>query len=307
MKLPLDVETSFPFYYVPRSDIFTFISDNNLALAAPVIAYWAYSLFFFALDCSSWSWIRRYQLHEPAEVVTRNRATVGEVIRAVILQQVIQTVLGYFWMEETAGQTNHGLAMANLSVTLAKVFSLFLGPRLATHILAQHGQAIVSWVYWWGLPSLQFFWAIFIIDTWEYFLHRYFHTNKYLYKKFHSVHHRLYVPYAFGALYNHWFEGLLLDTLGAAIAHSMSFMTVRQAIFLFTFSTMKTVDDHCGYALPFDPLQWLFPNNSKYHDVHHQAWGIKYNFSQPYYVHWDTILGTRHAGPAGRREKEKDT
>lgn len=85
------------------------------------------------------------------------------------------------------------------------------------------------------------------------------------------MHHRLYVPYAFGALYNHWLEGLLLDTLGAAVAHSMSLMTVRQAVFLFTFSTLKTVDDHCGYALPFDPLQILFPNNAKYHDVHHQV------------------------------------
>jgi len=109
------------------------------------------------------------------------------------------------------------------------------------------------------------------MDTWEYFLHRLFHTNKFLYRHFHSVHHRLYVPYAFGALYNHWFEGLLLDTVGAGISHGLSFMTIRQGIFLFTFSTIKTVDDHCGYALPFDPLQWLFPNNASYHDVHHQV------------------------------------
>lgn len=92
-----------------------------------------------------------------------------------------------------------------------------------------------------------------------------------LYRRFHSVHHELYVPYAFGALYNHWFEGLLLDTLGAAVAHSLSLMTIRQAVLLFTFSTFKTVDDHCGYALPFDPFQILFPNNSSYHDIHHRV------------------------------------
>lgn len=109
------------------------------------------------------------------------------------------------------------------------------------------------------------------MDTWQYFLHRLFHVNKYLYRKFHSVHHRLYVPYAYGALYNHWFEGLLLDTLGAALSHLLAGMGIRQGIFLFAFSTLKTVDDHCGYALPFDPLQAAFGNNAPYHDVHHQV------------------------------------
>lgn len=92
---------------------------------------------------------------------------------------------------------------------------------------------------------------------------------------FHSRHHRLYVPYAFGALYNHPFEGLLMDTLGAGIAYKISGLKTRGGVFFFTFSTMKTVDDHCGYSLPFDPLQYFFWNNAGYHDVHHQGWGIK--------------------------------
>lgn len=38
--LPLDFSTAaFPFYYVPRENIFDFISDNNLSLLAPVLAY----------------------------------------------------------------------------------------------------------------------------------------------------------------------------------------------------------------------------------------------------------------------------
>lgn len=120
------------------------------------------------------------------------------------------------------------------------------------------------------------------MDTWQYFLHRLFHTVPFLYRHFHSVHHRLYVPYAFGALYNHPFEGLLLDSLGAVIAHSAAGMTVRQSIVLFGVSTMKTVDDHCGYKIWWDPFQAVFGNNSEYHDLHHQSWGIKKNFSQPF-------------------------
>lgn len=43
------------------------------------------------------------------------------------------------------------------------------------------------------------------------------HVNTYLYKHIHSHHHRLTVPYAYGALYNHPLEALLLDTLGGVI------------------------------------------------------------------------------------------
>jgi sphinganine C4-monooxygenase len=62
-----------------------------------------------------------------------------------------------------------------------------------------------------------------------------------------------------------------MDSLGAVIAEALSLMTNRQATLLFSFSTFKTVDDHCGYNLPFDPLQLLTRNNADYHDIHHQA------------------------------------
>ena len=97
------------------------------------------------------------------------------------------------------------------------------------------------------------------------------HVNKFLYKKFHSYHHRLYVPYAFGALYNHPVEGFLLDTLGAAIAEATTRLSLRQASFFFVVAVCKTVDDHCGYSLPFDPLQMFSGNTADYHDIHHQV------------------------------------
>ena len=73
-------------------------------------------------------------------------------------------------------------------------------------------------------------------------------------------------------------------------------MTVRQSIWFFAFSSIKTVDDHSGYALPFDPIQHITSNNAAYHDIHHQSWGIKTNFSQPFFTFWDTLLGTRYEG-----------
>ena len=73
-------------------------------------------------------------------------------------------------------------------------------------------------------------------------------------------------------------------------------MNTRQGMAFFTGSTIKTVDDHCGYALPWDPLQHITSNNAGYHDVHHQSWGIKTNFSQPFFTFWDRILGTVWTG-----------
>jgi len=163
--------------------------------------------------------------------------------------------------------------------------------------------AFASWeilaaksIYWFIIPAIQFSLAIIILDSWQYFLHRAMHVNHWLYTKFHSRHHRLYVPYAYGALYNHPVEGFALDTLGGGLAYLLTGLTVRQTMWFFTCSTIKTVDDHCGYALPWDPLQHITANNAAYHDIHHQSWGIKSNFSQPFLTIWDSMLGTMWRG-----------
>ncbi|KAJ8445461.1 hypothetical protein Cgig2_031274 [Carnegiea gigantea] len=140
--------------------------------------------------------------------------------------------------------------------------------------------------------ALQFVIAMVVLDTWQYFMHRYMHHNKFLYRHIHSQHHRLVVPYAFGALYNHPLEGIILDTVGGALSFLVTGMSARTSIFFFSFATIKTVDDHCGLMLPGNLFHIFFRNNSAYHDVHHQLYGSKYNFSQPFFVTWDRILGT---------------
>lgn len=83
-------------------------------------------------------------------------------------------------------------------------------------------------------------------------------------------------------------------------------MTTRQGMCFFTGCTIKTVDDHCGYALPWDPLQHISGNNAAYHDIHHQSWGIKTNFSQPFFTIWDRVLGTMWKGGDVKRRYERD-
>ncbi|BFZ53273.1 Sphingolipid C4-hydroxylase sur2 [Savitreella phatthalungensis] len=252
-----------------------FMEDATLALVAPVIVYWTMSLLFHWLDASDSFASRR--IHTPLELRSRNKVTLHKVIRDVILQQLVQTMVGaglsYFDKE----------VYHNPQITVDQVLNLV---PVTISDKAARGIAFML------LPAMRFLGAIFILDTWQYWLHRAMHTNKFLYRHFHSHHHRLYVPYAFGALYNHPLEGLMLDTVGAGLGYLLTGMTTRESVFFYAFSTAKTVDDHCGYLLPFDPLQIFFSNNARYHDIHHQSYGIKKNFSQPYFTFWDKLCGT---------------
>jgi sphinganine C4-monooxygenase len=314
-------------------------SDKYLTLALPVIAYWAVSGMFHIID--TLDLFPHYRLHTPAEILKRNHATRWEVFRDVILQQIIQTIVGVV-LSATEGPDMCGKEEYDIAVwarrlrilqrgipvllSLVGVNAGLLSKRVAEsnpslagalaggrypsllQIISIDGHttiapAFAAWehltakaIYHVLIPALQFFIAILVVDTWQYFWHRGMHLNKYLYTTFHSRHHRLYVPYAYGALYNHPVEGFLLDTLGTAVAYLLSSMTTRQSMWFFTISTIKTVDDHCGYALPWDPLQLITSNNAGYHDIHHQSWGIKTNFSQPFFTFWDRFMGTMWAG-----------
>lgn len=301
-------QINYPIYHLNRTEIFPGVSDPVLTVIVPLLVYWIVSCFFTILDYLQIPWIEKYRLHESEEAQAKNRVKKAQVIKAVIFQQIIQTALGIIYLDPEPPSIvgrDHLSEMKAYAFIVSTLVRILLPPKHALWILARYGPQLAQWAYWWGFPILQFLWASFLLDTWQYFWHRAFHINQFLYKHIHSVHHRLYCPYAFGALYNHPLEGFILDTLGAVVAHWASGMSVRQATFLFGISTAKTVDDHCGLALPFDPLQHLFGNNAAYHDIHHQQFGIKKNFSQPYFVHWDVLMGTRMTHEEARMRREK--
>jgi len=290
------VERTAPFFYHDRAQFFSFISDKYLSLAMPTLVYWGTCLWYHALDVWRPAWSEKYRLHPPAEVTKRNRVSMRRVIVMVLVQHLIQTLLGVVLMEDTPRSALTGTRtdvdpVRDVVRILSWVREVHAYVKVPDVLLVRASIAL----YWWGVPWLQFWFACFLLDAWQYTLHRTMHEVRFLYRLLHSHHHRLYVPYAFGALYNHPLEGMLLDTLGAEMARLCSGMTLRQTVVFFTLSTFKTVGDHCGYAFPWylNPMQILFPNNAEYHDVHHQSQGLRYNYSQPFFVHFDTLLGTR--------------
>ncbi|KAG6607119.1 Sphinganine C4-monooxygenase 2 [Cucurbita argyrosperma subsp. argyrosperma] len=228
------------------------ISDDLLGTFVPIFVYWFYSGIYVLLG-----FFENYRLHSKKDEDEKNLVSKSTVVRGVLFQQFIQAIVAIILFKVTGNDDG--------SVAVPKS---------------------------WPVVVLQFLTAMFVLDTWQYFAHRYMHHNKFLFRHIHSQHHKLVVPYAFGALYNHPVEGLLLDTVGGALSFLVSGMTPRVSIFFFSFATIKTVDDHCGLWLPGNLFHVLFRNNTAYHDVHHQLYGSKFNFSQPFFVIWDRILGT---------------
>lgn len=91
----------------------------------------------------------------------------------------------------------------------------------------------------------------------------------------HAQHHRLYVSYAYGAVYAHWLETLFLDILSFVLAGEIAQLSARQSMIFGSLATIKTISDHCGYVFPWDPFRLVNDNGAVFHDLHHQSWGLK--------------------------------
>lgn len=263
-----------------KPNLISSISDGQLALVLPVVFYWLFSLMFHIMD--SFELAERYRIHPSKEVESRNKATRIDVLKEVIFQHLIQTITGSFL-----------LSLDSIPMTGFESNDLW---KWRQYFPSWIPSLLIKIIYLYGVSLFKIFIGFVFVDTWQYWLHRLMHQNKTLYKKFHSRHHRLYVPYAYGALYNSPVEGFILDTCGTCIAVLIIGLTHREQLILYTFATLKTVDDHCGYALPWDPFQWVFPNNAVYHDIHHQQFGIKTNFAQPFFTIWDSFCDTKYSG-----------
>ncbi|KXZ49918.1 hypothetical protein GPECTOR_19g369 [Gonium pectorale] len=226
------------------------------------LAYWLVAGVFDILDHLKLPFTERYKVvrREPGR---GNTITRRQVILRVLLQQFIQTLLSLAMFVFDPDQCDRCTIRTGL---LHRASKFVLG--------------------------------MFVMDAWQYWIHRLMHTNTFLYKHLHSVHHTLMIPYAYGALYNSVLEGLILDSLGGVFTLYAAGLDCQTATYLFVFANIKTVVDHCNYRGPVNPIHGLLPNCAAYHDIHHDMRFIKMNFSQPFFTHWDWLLGT-FVDPAG--------
>ncbi|KAJ0975305.1 hypothetical protein J5N97_017270 [Dioscorea zingiberensis] len=241
------------------------MSDEMLSAVVPVIVYWVFSGIYELLGI----YFVNHRLHPKGEENEKNAVSKLEVIKGVLTQQALQITILYLVTKVRVDDEKRGVPK----------------PQPSLPVIA-----------------LQWFIGMIVVDTVQYFGHRYLHANKFLYKHVHSTHHALVVPYVYGALYGHPLEGLFLDIIGSALAFLFSGMTPRTSIYFFSFSTIKGLDLHCALYFPWNPLQAFFPNNCAFHYTHHQIKGHKYNYAQPFFISWDKILGTYKEFTVEKRE-----
>jgi len=209
----------------PVPALVPFIPDFYLSLILPIAAYWITSLFFHYIDVMDvWP---QYRLHTPAEILNRNHVSRYEVARDVIIQQIVQTVvgaiLGLTEPEEMMGKENYDVALWAQRVRIAQralpqllgflglnaaaisknvsgshpvIAAVLAGGKypsltMGVDVTGSSVPAFATWeifaakaLYWYLVPALQFGLAVFILDTWQYFLHRAMHMNKWLYSEF---------------------------------------------------------------------------------------------------------------------------
>lgn len=196
------------------------LNDSNLTIVAPIVAYWVLSLTFEVIDY--FDIFARHRLHTPEEVLKRNRVTKKEVAYWVFIQQVMQigfawalTILDgtemtgheewevYKWylrvvgfegwavkglmvlgidgigLEQKIGQGIIGLGALVKGMDTAGLASeaLSQGP------VSDWRMSLASGLYWYILPAIRFWIALFLVDSWQYFLHRLMHSVPSLYRR----------------------------------------------------------------------------------------------------------------------------
>lgn len=316
----------------PIPPLVPWVSDFHLSLILPVAAYWFMSLIFWYIDKKDWWPQYRIHTPAEFKQRNRvsKGEVLRSVIFQQVIQTAVGLSIGYLTSPgDLQGREDYDVtiwagrirkAFAAVPWVLAALgidakmagtrtmaysapFSLGWGTYkpsvIVNHMLQTTPNGFATWEIWIAKliyvvlePAARFGIAIFFGDSWQYFWHRAMHSNRWMYRNMHAHHHRLYVPYAFGAFYNTLTEAFILDTIGTTLALMLSGLTIRQMMWFSTVSVMKGVDDHCGYRLPWDPLQWWNEQDTAFHDVHHQSWGIKSNYSQLYTTFWDHVCGT---------------
>lgn len=154
----------YPVYHFARADVIPGLSDKYLSIIAPFAVYWVLSLLFSFIDALELPLFERYRIHEPQEVKTRNRVSINQVIWMVLFQQLLQTGLGLYWLEDDDERfgpfRNH---QAELGQYKQLVLSAAASLLPTNSILALDKSGIADKVsnvaYWWLVPLAQFVFA----------------------------------------------------------------------------------------------------------------------------------------------------
>ncbi|XP_029383694.1 cholesterol 25-hydroxylase-like protein [Echeneis naucrates] len=158
------------------------------------------------------------------------------------------------------------------------------------------------------LPQLlaQVFVCLLLFDFQSFVWHLLHHRIPWLYRTFHKVHHTFSSTSALTTEYAGIWETLSLGVFAGASPALLGCHPLTELAF-FTLNIWLSVEDHCGYDLPWATHR-LVPlglyGGAHHHDLHHLMSNCNY---APYFTHWDRLAGTLRTEPRGRRPKTNGT
>ncbi|KAK4450477.1 hypothetical protein QBC34DRAFT_424629 [Podospora aff. communis PSN243] len=264
---------------------------------SPAIAYFGTAFFYDAVDALGL--FPQHRIRPSDEECKKNLTSRSHVFRHMVVYHAIGTALLL-----VGGEMSPPPVAKPGSVGTLEWFAVVLKA-------AFEWERDSSAVYYWSwilraayLAARQFA-ALVFLDTWVFWCHYFEHQIPWLYRKIHSVHHQLYTPFPMGALYNHPAESIVSDSMGGLLASIVVRMTGAEQIVFFSLVTMKTVEDHAPFELPWSPFvifaQWTGAG-VVYHNIHHQTWGLKSNY-QVYFTYWDRWMNTTYKGTRTLNDK----
>jgi sphinganine C4-monooxygenase len=162
-RLPTPI--TYPFYHKNTLSLLPHMPDKYLSLLLPIVIYWLASLWFLFLDTAQIPFFEKYRLHESQEVTKRNRVSAKRVVVMVLVQQFFQTIVGLLALdgEEVSRMQvfqDHEANVSAIGFKVAKLVTSVAGLSTGVKVLNLMGANFANWIYWWGIPSLQFLWAL---------------------------------------------------------------------------------------------------------------------------------------------------
>lgn len=174
--------------------LISIIPDAYLSLLIFPLFFWLFSFIFMAFE--QVGILQQYRLRTSAEAGKLNKVTPWECARNVLGNQTLElsvsvlamrllgpSPLSGFWEASprwVALAALRLLAVAGLDVDRLAGKRLLLFPSSPPDLQ----DWLVTCASHLAIPATQLLVALFVADTWQYFAHRFFHTNRFFYSRF---------------------------------------------------------------------------------------------------------------------------
>lgn len=183
-----------------------------------------------------WSWLEQYKIQKDVYPTTK-----------VLLEIMLQQTFIHFIMLPAVVYFAFASGAVALGIEPAGPIPPFW--RIAAELLA----------------------ILHIAEFFQYFSHRFMHSNAFIYKWVHAKHHRFTAPNSWASEYATPAELLFGADFSALVGPLILRSNFFTIVLWLIIRTSMTVDVHSGYAFPWSPynrLSWMFVG-SRGHDWHH--------------------------------------